>query len=147
MILYEEGATQAQRDEAHWILDALTVAYPGHPWAVKVYDGGFFIRHLEFPANWGMNGKHKSSAYSASALKRDVIRMAGEWLERANLKRGRSNEDPIKHVEGVPDKWQPPEWQEQQAQRKFDIVVAEAKEALRTQPRPQATRGAAENGD
>lgn len=105
--LFEEGATDAQRDEAHAILGALDTAYPGHPWAVRVYDGGFFIRHLDFPANYGMNAKFKDSGYSASALKRDVILKAGEWLERANLKRGRSNGDTIGHVEGVPEKYQP----------------------------------------
>lgn len=106
MILYEEGATQSQRDDAHSILESLTTAYPGHPWAVRVYDGGFFIRHLDFPSNWGMNCKSKN-IYSASQMKKEVILMAGEWLERANLKRGRWDDTPIKRVDGVPEKYQP----------------------------------------
>lgn len=105
MILYSEGATKAQEDEANQILEALTLAYPNYPWGVRVYDGGFFIRNLDFPKNWGMNCKGRHATWSL--LKRDVIMKAGEYLERANLKRGRGNLDPILHLEGVPDKDQP----------------------------------------
>lgn len=111
MILYEEGATQSQRDLAHLILDVLTVAYPGHPWAVRVYGdnsgGGFFIRHLDFPSNWGMNQPKAHLYGSSSEMQRDVIMRAGEWLERANLKRGPANGDEIVRVEGVPERYQP----------------------------------------
>ena len=106
MILYSEGATKAQEDEANMILEVLTFAYPNHPWAVRVYDGGFFIRHLDFPSEWGMNCKHKD-VYSASNLKRQIIMLAGEWLERANLRRGWGDLTPIERVEGVPEKDQP----------------------------------------
>lgn len=144
MILYEEGATQAQHDEAHWILDALTVAYPGHPWAVRVYGddkgGGFFIRHLDFPANYGMNCRHRTSTYSASSLKREVIKMAGEWLERANLARGRWNEDPIKRVEGVPEKYQPEPDVTKLPQYQFDTVIDSSAFELREVPRPQVEK-------
>ena len=88
MILYSEGATQAQENEAEAILFVLTDIYPGHPWAVRVYPGGFFIRHLAFPNNWGMNCKYRDFAHDAAVLKREIIMMAGEWLERAALKRG-----------------------------------------------------------
>ena len=108
MILWSEGATPAQEAEANAILEALTVAYPGHPWGVRVYDGGFFIRHLDFDASWGMNMRHQTRAYSASALKREVILMAGEWLERAGLRRGMAREeDETGRVEGVPEEYQP----------------------------------------
>jgi len=107
LIVYTEGATKAQEDEAEMILDVLSTVYPGHPWAVRVYDGGFFIRHLDFPANWGMNCKFAKFGYDAAVLKRTIIMKAGEWLERAGLKRGRSDESPILRVEGVPEKDQP----------------------------------------
>ena len=108
MIVYSEGGTKAQEDEAEMILGVLSTIYPGHPWAVRVYDGGFFIRHLDFPSNWGMNCKYKNFSHDAAVLKRTIIMKAGEWLERANLKRGRSDESPIIRVEGVPEKDQPP---------------------------------------
>jgi hypothetical protein len=110
-MMYSEGATQAQIDLAKGILEALEVAYPAHPWAVRVYGdstgGGFFIRHLDFPSNWGMNCRQGTRQYSASALKKEVILMAGEWLERAGLKRGAWDGESIKRVEGVPEKYQP----------------------------------------
>lgn len=136
MIVWSEGATKAQEDEANMILDALTTAYPGYPWGVRVYDGGFFIRNLDFPSNYGMNAKYKQFGYSASALKRQVIMMAGEWLERANLKRGRNNEDPIKRLEGIPEKHQP-----SSAKPPVEVAAATNNEPLRTDPRPQVYRG------
>lgn len=126
MIIHSEGGTKAQEAEAEMILGALTTAYPSHPWAVRVYDGGFFIRHLDFPANWGMNAKYKNFGYSASALKRDIIMMAGEFLERANLKRGRGEDAPIKFLEGVPDRFQPVEHQQEQRMKKLIAAAEEA---------------------
>lgn len=107
MILYSEGATKAQEDEANGILEVLTAAFPGHPWAVRVYDGGFFIRNLDFPANYGMNQKYKNVGHDWRVMKREIIMMAGEWLERAHLKRGRNNGDEIQILEGAPEKYQP----------------------------------------
>lgn len=133
LVLYQEGATKAQEDEAHWILDALSVAYPGYPWAVRVYDGGFFIRMLDFPANWGMNCKHANKIHSASELKRQVILKAGEFLERANLVRGRATDEPIKRLEGVPDKWQPAEYREQ---KNLEAVTIALQKEERTTQRP-----------
>lgn len=108
MILHSEGATQAQEDEANGILQVLTDVYPSYPWAVRVYDGGFFIRNLEFGQNFGMNVKYKNVGHDWATMKHEIIMMAGEWLERANLRRGRNvNEDQIVRVEGVPEKYQP----------------------------------------
>ena len=137
MIQYSEGATKNQEDEAKAILEALDTAYPNHPWGVRVYDGGFFIRHLEFPANWGMNCKHTTRVYSASALKRQVILMAGEWLERAGLRRGRGEDEaPAYRVEGVPEKYQPGQFKPPIE----TVVAADNFEPLRTEPRPQALK-------
>ena len=107
MILFSEGATKLQESEAEGIIAVLTMAYPNYPWAVRVYDGGFFIRNLDFPENFGMNCKYKNFGYSASAMKREIVMMAGEWLERAHLRRGVNNEDAIEVLEGIPDKYQP----------------------------------------
>lgn len=137
MILYSEGATKAQEDEANTILEALTIAYPGHPWAVRVYDGGFFIRHLAFPTNWGMSCKFKKFGYSASALKREVIMKAGEWLERAGLARGRATDDEIVRVDGVPERFQP----RQSLPEGTPMIVSPSGVPLRSHPRPQAING------
>lgn len=107
MILFLEGATKAQESEAESIIGVLTTAYPGYPWAVRVYDGGFFIRNLDFPAQWGMNCKYKNISHDAAVMKKQIIMYAGEWLERAGLRRGRANDDEIKRLEGAPEKHQP----------------------------------------
>ena len=108
MILWQEGATKAQEDEAKAILEILTMAYPNHPWGCRVYDGGFFIRHLGFDGKLGMNYRGSGSVYSSSAMKRKIIMLAGEWLERCNMKRGRGDPDQdIIRAEGVPEKFQP----------------------------------------
>ena len=54
-----------------------------------------------------MNCKASKVDWSASYMKREIIMKAGEWLERANLQRGRWNGDEIQKVEGVPEKYQP----------------------------------------
>lgn len=110
MLIYSEGGTAAQETEAQNILDILTVAYPSHPWGVRVYDGGFFIQYLDRPFNqpYGMNCKYEKFGYSASAMKKAIVMKAGEWLERAGLARGRSNGDEIVWVEGVPEKHRKP---------------------------------------
>jgi hypothetical protein len=138
VILWKEGETQGQIDEANAIIEALDTAYPGHPWGVRVYPGGFFIRHLDFPANFGMNCK--GTYASASLLKRDVIMMAGEWLERAGLPRKKWDpESEILRVEGVPEKFQPnPHPQDvEKLKKNIETVIATAEREMRDQPRPQ----------
>jgi hypothetical protein len=121
--LYKEGSTQAQEDEAKMILEVLDTAYPGHPWGVRVYDGGFFIRHLDFPSNWGMNCRHKT-IYSASDLKRQIILLAGEWLERAGVSRGRNKDEEVTNpVEGIPFKDQPLEYRREVEQKNHQAVA------------------------
>jgi hypothetical protein len=135
MILYSEGATKTQEDEAEMILGVLTQIYPGHPWAVRVYDGGFFIRHLAFPHNWGMNFHYRDVSHDAAVLKKQIILKAGEWLERANMKRGRYDADQeTERVEGVPEKFQP----HQSLPDDVNLVMGEA--PLRIAPRPQALK-------
>lgn len=143
MILYSEGATKAQEDEANSILEALTIAYPNHPWAVRVYPGGFFIQHLDYDGPYGMNCKYKTSGFSWSAMKREIIMKAGEWLERSGLARRVGDGDQvIQRVEGIAEKWQPAEFRDEKHVQ--NVVIAEA--PLRETPRPQALQQEKENG-
>jgi hypothetical protein len=136
MILYSEGGNKMQESEADQVLAILCAAYPGHPWAVRVDQGVIFIRHLQFGSNWGMNVKFRNINHDAAVLKREIIRMAGEWLERAGLVRGRENGDEIVRVEGVPDRFQP-----NQPLENMDVVVNASTEPLRTEVRPQVIKG------
>jgi hypothetical protein len=138
VILATEFDSKLEEGEAEKVLGILCAAYPGHPWAVMVRGGVIFIRHLQFPGNWGMNLRVKEADFSASFLKRKIIFLAGEFLERAGLARGRENGDEIVSVEGVPFKYQPA------AQREpvqFETVVdARSYEPLREVPRPQVEK-------
>lgn len=108
MLLHSEGSTPALQSDADSILEILCLAYPGHPWAVRVDGGVIFIRHLASPAaNWGMNCKVRNVNHAAAVLKREIVKMAGEFLERAGLARGRYDDTEIQRVEGVPEKFQP----------------------------------------
>ena len=106
MLLHSEGSTTALQSDADGVLELLTIAYPGHPWAVRVDGGIIFIRHLESPnSQYGMICKVNQVNHDAAVLKREVITMAGEFLERAGLKRGRYDDSDIVKVEGVPEKF------------------------------------------
>ena len=137
MIQYEEGMNDAQEAAAHEIIETLNVAYPNHPWYVRVYDNGFFIRHMDFPKTWGINYRSGKELYSASSMKRKIIMMGGEFLERANLKRGMGDgEQEIRRLEGVPEKEQP----YQPLPEGMKVVVAPSTEPERTEPRPQVKK-------
>ncbi len=135
MIQYQEGMTDTQEAEAHQILEVLNVAYPNHPWYVRVYNGGFFIRHMDFPATWGINYRSGKHSYSASALKKHIIIMGGEWLERAHLLRGMGDgEQTVKRLEGVPEREQPG------GPLPAGIKVVQGESDIRTEARPQVKR-------
>lgn len=136
MILFTEGRTEAQAHEAEKVMHLLCTAYPGHPWAVRVDKGIIFIRYLAFDGNWGMNIKTADADWSASNLQKKVVMAAGEWLERAGLKRGRENGDEIGRVEGVPE----PKYAQ------MDMVIDTSAREIRNEPRPQALRELKENG-
>lgn len=139
MILYQEGDTKLQEAESAKVLAILCAAYPGHPWAVTVKGGVIFIRHLQLGSNWGMNVKFANVSHDAAVLKREVIMMAGEWLERAGLVRGRENGDEIYRVEGVPEKYQPRHAKPPIVAEA--VIAAEPQTAeMRTEARPQVQK-------
>lgn len=139
LIVMTEGQTQGQADLAQQALDILTTCYPGHPWACSVQGTVLVIRHLEFDIRrWGMNLRLTEVDHDAAVFKRKVVLLAGEWLERAKLKRGRSEDAGATHVEGIPEAQQ--DWRVRY-QRAFDDAEKarkEAPEGLREQPLPAA---------
>ena len=110
MIIGTDADTNLEAGEADGVLTILCAAYPGHPWFVMCRGGVIFIRYLEpnIRGGYGMNVRFKHVNHDAAVMKREIIRMAGEWLERAGLVRGRNNDDEIVSVEGIPLKYQPP---------------------------------------
>lgn len=93
-----------------------------------------------------MNCKYKSFGHDAAVMKRQIIMMAGEWLERANLRRGRANGDEVEWLEGAPLSAQP---KAAKSAIELDKAVKAAQSiitnesvgsAIRETPRPQAMR-------
>ena len=99
-----EGKTGADESTAGQAMNALMEAYPGHPWHVNVMDGCIIIKHMRLSGKWGQV-KYTDAIFSASNLKEAVVRMGGEFLERAGMRRGSPSEGEYKRiVEGIPDK-------------------------------------------
>lgn len=109
------GDTKSLAEASYQILHIINTVYPGHH--VDVYgfrsadkNGGkhsvFRIMHLDFEqagSCWGMILKG-NQFFSASHMQLEVTNKFGEWLERAYLKRGASQGDEIKKVDGVPER-------------------------------------------
>lgn len=107
VMIYSEGDSKLEEADADKVLQILCEVYPGHPWATLVRGGVVFIRHLELGHNYGMVRKYKDMAHDSAVFRKEIIMAAGEFLERANLVRGRANGDEIIRVEGIPDRHQP----------------------------------------
>jgi hypothetical protein len=103
---YIAADTEHDRDipMARELIGILHQAYPGHEWFVLIRGGVVQIKKLEWHANWGMALMYSNLKGDAAARKRDVIRAAGEFLERGNAKRGANTGESIHGVEGIPDK-------------------------------------------
>jgi hypothetical protein len=87
------------------VLEVLDQFYPGHSWYVFVGGGVLQIKNLSFSSKWGMVRKLKNIQHDAMVRKREIIRAAGEFLERANLKRGkREMGQKVTQVEGIPQR-------------------------------------------
>ena len=109
------GDNKSLAEAAHQILHIIMTVYPGHHvdvYGFKSVDKGggkhsvFRIMHLDFAQTgscWGMVLKG-NQFFSASHMQLEVTNKFGEWLERAYLKRGASQGDEIKKVDGVPER-------------------------------------------
>ena len=95
--------TEHDRDEpiAREIVTNLTEHYPGHGWFVLIKGGVVQVKNLHWSDKWGMVLHYSQIKGDANDRKKQVIRAAGEFLERANLKRGAKTEDAVA-VEGIP---------------------------------------------
>ena len=93
-----------ERDEpmAGDMLHALVCAYPGYPWFVMIRGGIVQVKVMGWSEKWGMALHYKDIAHDANDRKRSIVRAAGEFLERANMVRGKANGDRIEALEGVP---------------------------------------------
>ncbi len=75
--------------------------YPGWLWCVVVKSGIIWIRNLNIAYKWGMVLHYNKTMQDAGIRKKKVIKMAGELLERAHLKRGKREQDRAFVLEGA----------------------------------------------
>lgn len=85
----------------------LCAAYPGHPWFVTIRGGIVHIKDMDMPPNWGMCLHYSDIKDDAKERQKQVVMAAGEFLERANIARGRRDDDQavVTSVEGIPSKF------------------------------------------
>ena len=101
-LVYCYGDSPLADARAKEAAESLTTAYPNHSWWVECKQGALIIKHFEASGLRGTVGmvRHLNAMEAdAGARKKDIVRAAGEMLERAGLKRGHRGEDPITHFE------------------------------------------------
>lgn len=107
-VIYTESADPVNLPLAKEIAEVLTFAYPNHSWWVRIDGGIVVIKHFDISTTCGMVCRYDQLASDAMVRKRDVIRSAGELLERAHLRRGARDGDPVVRLDHEKDvKWQP----------------------------------------
>lgn len=85
---YAKG-TSTEYLQAKNIAEYLHKHYPGHLWAVMVEKGIITIKNLALSGQWGFI-LHQDKIDNDG---RDIVRAAGELLERYNLHRGKLKEN------------------------------------------------------
>ena len=83
---------------AKQVAEVLVPVYPNHAWWIECRGGVLIIKHLEASGARGIIGMLRKLSMLPSdttALRKELIRAAGELLERAGMPRGARNEDPV----------------------------------------------------
>lgn len=98
--------TEHDSDEgmARSVLNVLCRHYPGHAWFVMIKGGVMHVKNLHLNDKWGMCLHYSNIKGDANARERDVVRAAGEFLERARQNRGAATGERARAVDGIPDK-------------------------------------------
>ena len=98
--------TEHDRDESMAVdmLKELVKTYPGHSWFVVIRGGVVHVKDMDISHHWGMCLHYSDIKDDAKERTKSLLRSAGEFLERANLKRG-AKTDRAMHVEGIADKY------------------------------------------
>jgi hypothetical protein len=85
--VYCFGETPLEEAYAKQAVEALTSAYPNHSWWVECRGGVLIIKHFAVSGTIGMVRHLKSLHASHAILKSEIVRAAGELMERAGLPR------------------------------------------------------------
>jgi hypothetical protein len=81
--------------------EIITFTYPNHSWWVECKSGVLVIKHLEASGARGLIGmlRKMDALPRGRALRKELLRAAGEMLERANLARSGRTDDPVTSFE------------------------------------------------
>lgn len=102
-LIYAEGDCPLADERAKEAAEFLVAAYPNHSWWVDCRQGVLIIKHMEASGQRGQIGmlRHLSSlGADAAQRKKEVLRGAGELLERAYMPRGARTDDPVTKFDG-----------------------------------------------
>lgn len=77
--------------------EVIVELYPNHGWWVECKSGVLIIKHLEASGARGLIGmlRKMDQLPRGKGLRAELMRAAGELLERANLARGPRTDDPV----------------------------------------------------
>lgn len=81
--------------------ETITWMYPNHSWWVECKQGVLIIKHLEASGARGLIGmlRKMDALPRGKELRKELLRAAGELLERAHLARGARTDDPVTEFE------------------------------------------------
>lgn len=96
-----ESANAANLPLCKEIGEYICAAYPGYSWHIRIDGGLLIIKNMSISEVNAMVRRYSDIAHDAKARKMEVVRAAGEFLEAASLRRGRSEGVIANKLEGV----------------------------------------------
>lgn len=81
--------------------------YPGHLWAVNVNSNGGVVDIKNFAISYSHGYRLMLMDVQNDPTHKKCIMAAGEILERAAMRRGRSTGDKATRIDGIAEKYQP----------------------------------------
>ena len=97
-----ESADAANLPKCKEIGEYICAAYPGYSWHIRIDGGMLVIKNMSISSVNAMVRKYSDIAHDAKRRKVEVVRAAGEFLEAANLRRGKSEGVIATNLEGIP---------------------------------------------
>lgn len=99
-LIYCEGDCPLADTMAKQAAEILVGEYPNHSWWVECKQGVLIIKHFGITGERiGMLRHTSAFSHDAKVFKQDMVRAAGELLERAGQPRGAYKGDPTKQFE------------------------------------------------
>lgn len=99
-IIYCYGEDKLADGHAKEAAEILCTAYPNHSWWVECKGGVLVIKHFGISGIIGMLRHLSQLVGDANARKREIVRAAGELLERAGLPRRDYRGEAVTNFEG-----------------------------------------------